>query len=490
MWSNEQETVIYQHADARTGDHGTLTIPYTHAMSEVTVVVTVDESFTKSRPLLDSYASLKLHGMNTVATMTAPNGTYSSNTPAEITMLGDAAYSNTTTPKVRTYTGLIAPGSTIKDGNKLLDITIDGVKYEVNVTSAMLTTDKWAKDHATKTESETNKTYILTQPGVNYRLEVGVGKAQVKVNATIADWVTVTAEGQGHVHYANDVTTTVNGEEFTANSEFSLYRLLSTASNESDAGKRDNSSFGNVATTPKYNATSKKWENTPLIYWTSTTDKYFFRALAKKTDENTNTITNTDATTDVSQGVKDILWGTTPDDATNGYAKGQSISPRSGDVPISFEHALSRVTFKLVTTGSSEDNPLNPAYVNLTNATIAVSNLYTTGTIQLDNGTITTTSKTVDAISKQSYPITNLHTIPQTIGDDAIVTITLSDNTVYKLQLNQCVVTGTTTPITVWEAGKHYEYTITVEKDKVQFRALIKQWEEKEGSGNANLEWD
>ena len=108
----------------------------------------------------------------------------------------------------------------------------------------------------------------------------------------------------------------------------------------------------------------------------------------------------------------------------------------------------------------------------------------------MDNGTITTTSKTVDAISKQSYPITNLHTIPQTIGDDAIVTITLSDNTVYKLQLNQCVVTGTTTPITVWEAGKHYEYTITVEKDKVQFRALIKQWEEKEGSGNANLEWD
>jgi len=503
LWSPKQNPVTYTHNDAKNDDHGTLTIPYTHAMSEVTVVVTVDESFTSSNPLAG--ATVKLKGMNTVASLRAPLGAaagYGEDASTNVVAAGKGYYSHTSnnimmynsatsnSNKTRTYVALVAPGSTIKDGNKLLDITIDGVKYEVNVTSAMLTTDKWAKDHATKTESETNKTYILTQPGVNYRLEVGVGKAQVKVNATIADWVTVTAEGQGHVHYANDVTTTVNGEEFTANSEFSLYRLLSTASNESDAGKRDNSSFGNVATTPKYNATSKKWENTPLIYWTSTTDKYFFRALAKKTDENTNTITNTDATTDVSQGVKDILWGTTPDDATNGYAKGQSISPRSGDVPISFEHALSRVTFKLVTTGSSEDNPLNPAYVNLTNATIAVSNLYTTGTIQLDNGTITTTSKTVDAISKQSYPITNLHTIPQTIGDDAIVTITLSDNTVYKLQLNQCVVTGTTTPITVWEAGKHYEYTITVEKDKVQFRALIKQWEEKEGSGNANLEWD
>ena len=399
--------------------------------------------------------------------------------------------------KTRTYVALVAPGSKIKEGETLLDITINNVVYVVKVTGNgnddMLHSDHWGKDHSsTDVGKDSEKNYILTKPGVNYVLNVSVGRAKVHVVANIADWTPVNASGEGHVDYGTgDVVTispTFNESTFTENSSFKLFRLKSTVAN------KDNSSdwAETKATYEEVSGEGKKWTASPVFYW-NTSESFNYRALAKLTFETgtapDKTYTIDDGSfsknTTVNQGSDDILWGTTP--AHNSIAEGGAIAPRSGAVPISFKHALSKVTFDLVTTGSSDSDP---AYVNLTNATIAVSNLYTTGTIQLDNGTITTTSKTVDAISAQACPITKLHTIPQTIGDDAIVTITLSDNTVYKLQLNQCVVTGTTTPITVWEAGKHYEYTITVEKDKVQFRALIKQWEEKEGSGNANLEWD
>jgi hypothetical protein len=46
------------------------------------------------------------------------------------------------------------------------------------------------------------------------------------------------------------------------------------------------------------------------------------------------------------------------------------------------------------------------------------------------------------------------------------------------------------TAIDQWERGKHYSYTIHLEKEQITFRAVIKDWETHYGSGNANLEWD
>lgn len=491
LWSPSQPAVTYAHAASKDANHGMITIPYTHAMSEVTVEVTCDESFTKSKPLVSG--SVLLYQMNTVATLTAPTGGCESTTSVNITMLPDPAYSSTATPKTRKYTAVIAPKSKIKVDEKFLDITIDGVKYEVSVTSAMLAADKWATDHTGEHQgTESGKNYILTKPGVNYHLAVNVGKAKITVIATIKNWETLNAEGTGTVHYDNNVaSTTVTGGTFVDGSKFSLFRLLYGTATDA-ANERGNDASWSDAVTSSYSTSDSKWTNSPLIYWTSTTDKYFFRALAKMTAE--NTITNeglTSKNTSVSQGNNDILWGTTP--TADGYSEGDAIAPRSGDVPISFKHALSKVTFKLQT-GTGE------ALVNLTGAKIAVSNLYTTGTIRLEDGEITSLDGKT-GIASQECPNTGLSTfaIPQTIGDDVIVIITLpgEGNAVYKLKLKDCIGdNGTPADATddgaigVWEAGKDYTYTITVEKDKVQFRALVKEWTVVQGSGNANLEWD
>ena len=75
----------------------------------------------------------------------------------------------------------------------------------------------------------------------------------------------------------------------------------------------------------------------------------------------------------------------------------------------------------------------------------------------------------------------------------AVIRITLADGTTYKAQLNLCDVTtagGMGGKITEWKRGTHYKYVITLQKEAITLRVMIKDWTETSGSGNANLDWD
>ena len=126
--------------------------------------------------------------------------------------------------------------------------------------------------------------------------------------------------------------------------------------------------------------------------------------------------------------------------------------------------------------------------MDFTDATIAISNLSVDGTLNYGDGSITPKTAVENAIPAKDA-INGEIVIPQTITDSSVMTITLANGAVYKLQLNQCL-DATDTVIGEWERGKHYTYTIHVEKEKISFRALVKEWVESTGSGNANLEWD
>ena len=131
-----------------------------------------------------------------------------------------------------------------------------------------------------------------------------------------------------------------------------------------------------------------------------------------------------------------------------------------------------------------------------------ISNLYTAGTIRIDDGNIDLTGSTSDAISVDKGGTTNQQTrnlvtdlivVPQSL-EGAIVTITFTDGesnvySAYTIPLNQCVVLGGSTPITAWEMGKNYSYTIKIKKETVQFHALVKDWDVVTGEGDAALVW-
>ena len=87
----------------------------------------------------------------------------------------------------------------------------------------------------------------------------------------------------------------------------------------------------------------------------------------------------------VASNGPDIIWGTTAHHwgmtaPVKEYNRSYAIAPRTGGVPIVFEHVMSKITFALETT-TADDNKK----VNLEGATIAISNLYTQGKIKLDD---------------------------------------------------------------------------------------------------------
>lgn len=550
------DIVPYAHSDSHSGDHGTIEMAFTHAMSMVTVTLIADEGFVPNpensfagvtNPLLNT--TITLNKANTVTQLTANVSTTFS---PEVQTTADyiknvkmcpGAYSESN-QYTRDFTAIIAPGTKLKVGEQLLEITnVDGNNYKVDITDDMLAEadNKWGKGHTTYDE-ETKKT-IRTQPGTNYHLTVTVKKTSVQVSTTLADWKELTATANGKIVFDDDdvnlvmddgmISSNKNGMEvvavdqndFVNNASFSLFTLKSTSSN-AEATARTNASY-TYATVSTFNnnvpPTSDEWLNTPKLFWENATDSYYFRALAKfnSVDEDLNNISSVSAwasgntgedVQSVSQGTiaegHDILWGETAkhkgmsSNPAKIYQRGAAIPPRTGGVPIAFEHALSKVTFILDTSDDA-------AAVSLSQAQIAINDLYTSGTISIEDGSITpAASKTPAAISgtaaaTNDQPVTivnNLIVMPQTIVDGTKVTITLENGAIYSLPLTSCKVATTDdpdeeplagAPITAWERGKNYIYTIHIEKEKIDFRVLVKDWDAPVyGSGDANLEWD
>lgn len=455
LWSKTSETVSYNHAK---DSHGTLPIPFTHAMSKFTIVVVAGDGF-KDADL--TTATVKLFGMNSTGTFTAPTSTVApESTTVDIGMYGNTA---SATDHSRAFEAVAVPQSDLSENKHLATITMAGNTYKVIITSGMLTS--W-KDGITDSKSKSN---------YNYKLTVKLNKQTVDVKATLANWTDVSATGNGEIQFSADVTSIDkdNASSLKEGDSFSLWM------------SEDKDAMGDIVTTPSYNTTDSKWNNSTPIYWPNDSTNLYFRALAKKTADH---ILEAVTTTDVSQDI-DLLWGTTAKHKGNGsidYTEGAAINPRTGDVPLIFKHAMSKVIVKLATTEDTDASS-----VDLTGATVKIVKLQTAGTIAIASGQISATGEPsevsfgeVDA-NKTCYLIM----IPQTISNDAIVTITLKDgSTKYKIQLNTC--TAGTAPITAWERGKSYTYTITVKKEAVQFRALVQDWTETTGSGNANLDWD
>lgn len=531
LWSPEQETVQYDHSTAHNANHGTLQIPFTHAMSQITVTVNAVDGFSSPpNPLASTI--LKLNNMHTVTTLTAPTSGWT-DVPGDananvktITMFGESYVSNA---KTRNYTAIVAPGTKLKEDDTLLEVTnADGNNYTLDITSAMLdNATGWGLNHSgDKQGTDGGKKYVVTQPGYNYHLDLTINKSAVQAHATLIGWSDVNASGEGKIVLddTNDNLimddSEVGGEngvkviavdknKFTGGSSFSLFRVKHDASHDTE-GERTNDAydFCTISTFQDNGGDAyDEWVNAPIIYWPNVTDQYYFRALATYTSStqiaSVGSITpSLNKGVSVSQGTtatNDILWGTTAKHSghsTTTYNRGVAIPPRKGGVPIAFEHAMSKVTFNLETTGDESVLPTN-AKVDLTGATIAITNLYTDGTISIETGDITGGTKNTtaagvsSAIPAQVYPITNLFVIPQAFDADAKVVITLPnyDNAVYSIPLKDCVESGGTTPITAWERGKNYTYTIHIEKERVQTHVLVKDWEAVAGSGTATLEW-
>lgn len=457
LFAKTQAPVSYSHGTAETDNHGILVLPYSHAMSKITVNVTADEGFADKANFGSSVLTLK--HMQTKSSVNAPAGTVTASTVTD-DVKDIITWKSATESKTATFQAIVAPGTNLSVGNFIATISnVDGNNYNVPITTAMLTgwEDKLTPankvSYGDVAEAKTRATIneakgYLTQSGVHYVLNVTIDKQKITVRATLADWDKVTATSGAQIVFDPDVTGKGNIATALQTGGFDVYKSSSA------------SDFSQKSTTLTY--ADSKWSYSPIIYWAGQGDASYFRAVSPKDRDNET----------LNQGV-DLLWGTSGDAA---------ITPRTGDVKLDFEHLMSKLCIKLETTTGDDK-------VDLTDATIKITNMATTATYSIVDGTVTADSPAETMLSDKSSGFTET-VIPQTIGNDARVIITLKDGTTYSLQLNGCVATGTTNPVSEWLKGKNYTYTIKLTKQEITFSAVVKQWVDATASGSATLDWD
>lgn len=458
LWSPTQPVISYKH-DA--GTRGTLTVPYTHAMSKFTIVVTGGEGFAAGD--LDA-TTATLQNMLKKATFTAPNGGYA---PTADTWATVGMYLAGKSGLTNTYTALAIPGRMLTKGETLVVIDkADGNKYEIKLTKAIL--GAWGA------QLDGGKTL----PGVNYQLTVTINKQKIEVIAKITDWTDVLATGDAEIKFDSDITDSditdsgIVGDTFTEGDKIDIFH---------------NPALASLTRTTTSTLTAGTWVNNPQIYWENGSTAYYFRALTEydRASSKYVTVSGSNAIAETH----DLLWGTTAKHLT--YSEGAAINPRTGDVPLKFSHVMSKITVKLAT-------PAGDAGVVLDGALITINGLHTDGTVDITDGKITpgSTIGNITEFASATHPVSgktsldNYVVVPQTLGDEIILKIRLANNTTYSITLNTCCVEGTSTPITAWEQGKHYIYTIGVAKEGIKLIALVKKWKEVLGSGDATLDWD
>lgn len=460
LWSKTQNPVSYQHGNNSGDSHGTITIPYTHAMSKATIVLTAGEGFGDKA---FENTTITLKGVNI-------KGKFTASTANVVGTEGEGQYDtddiqmkklpiDENNKKEVIFECVFVPNTLLSANNEWAEIKdVEGNDYNIYLTETMLGNDAW---NATSTAS-----------GVNYKLTATINKQKIDVVAQIADWINKGTSADGKILFTTDLTGVVY-YDMTRGTSYDVFTSESQTSGYSKSTTR--------------NYTDSKWTDEPVIYWQGEGKGLYFRGLAKY--EN-NLITSVEGCTTANQGT-DLLWATTPqhtgkDNSGNDktYPAGDKIDPRTSFVPLKFGHAMSKVKFVLKTT--TDEN----TKVNLEGATLSIPGITTNGTIDVANGNITLGSTTADLAPVHN---TEYIVIPQNLAGKKL-TITLNDanadekKTTYSILLTDCKVDGNT--ISSWERGNSYVYTITLAKEAIQFRALIKDWNKKTGSGDASLDWD
>lgn len=395
LWSGTPDSYVsYNHNNpASVG----LRIPYTHAMSKVTVVLVAGKGFEDDD--MDG-SKITLKGMNTVCSVDAAHSELckdqitnfsAEETIKDITMYKHSDHGSITvsdgTKPTRSFEAIVVPNKTWAIGNAIATITgMDGNTYNIVATESII--NQFKDSGATLTGDGK----VILEPGKNYKLTITVDKQPQNIVAEITDWENIEATGVGSIQFAADVVSHNMTTENVVGS-FDLWRSTA-ATPEHDSFEEDGVLENGVTKATTVTYSGGKWTNSPEIFWANGNQKYYFRALAKfvQVEEQKQIISNEDISSfDVTQGT-DIVWGTTSEhrgtytdtDGTSktiDYAEGAAINPRTGTVPMTFYHAMSKISVKLETSTGADA-------VDLAGAKISIANIYDGGTIDLTYGSI------------------------------------------------------------------------------------------------------
>ena len=502
-----------------------------HALTKVTFKIKRGDGFGTSTGVFNfnsATENIVLTGFNTNGTLNISTGEFSSVTTTNpITSLADT---KTSADAAFDYvlTCLMLPGSALTStATDEVYFTIDDNKY--HITKAQLATalaSKKLTDNSTAALADGSK----MRPGVHYVFTMTVSKKKIdKLTASIVEWETVNADGMTPSNARITVSLLDNGTKKTGNADFDLYRKASTSGTISDVFEDYVWSTGYVpSATPTlnkailventtdsgiYTAKESTIASNPEWYWPDNKTFYHFRTVMPKDHSVTEDGTNGDyITLTGAESYTDVCWGapfnnttekltyslTTGFDNTSSTSHqiSKAIGPTTETINMVMFHMMSDVTIQL-TTSTGDDA------VDLTNATVQLTNIHPTGKVLMGNGLVTPTGdptnvngtvSLVNSVYQWHYGF-----VPQSLTDvngttnDVVLTITTTDGNRYIVDMESVVATTVGNNLIAntyskdsnnkyiinrWYPNYKYTYTFNLKKSGVEtISATLANWE-------------
>lgn len=508
-------------------------LKFTHALSKITVVLTAGDGFVDKNGdasldfandpevLLTSNvanSSTNPEWACTKGNVNITSGgvtlTGTSGDPAVITM-GQAS----STGHVVTKEALVMPGSQFTADDAIIArINADGNIYYVT-----------AKNIRAKIAGDTK----MTEAGKNYIINVTVNKTDIVVTATVANWTNISAD---EVAPVINVSGDLGGSSvISSDNTFSFYRSSIPSGDwgySNDESLIENNYYKEESIL-SYNHSTTIWTMSPVLYWPNHNTHYHFRAVWPRT---VITTTGDEGSPRVVEGVLGGLPYQLIDVHNEAYKSSQfpsdlmiarpdvpneyqncgnneaghlkvnlytnGICAREGTINLKFKYMMSQVEVILTTTDTDYDK------VKLDGAIVELVNVHKTGSVKLGSMEVVTTgtSPLSDPVRDTfgdytlDYNSTSKHYHSAIVPQPLTFSTPLADgNLKFRIKIMNAAgdavddiyyadikpisvkVTGSSdaaAPVTNWESGKHYVYTLHLSKTEIKVTASLANWTE------------
>ena len=519
---------------------GSGNLVFNHALTRVTFKIKKGDGFTTSDPFAFSNdnENIVIKAVNTKGTFDFKEGEFESSS-VETGDIKQFAVTDNRSTDGATYAyelnALLVPGSDLSSTTAgQIYFTIDNNLYQLSKSTLMTALDgKTLSDNTTSALDAENK----MRPGVHYVFTMTVGKKKVSnFTASVVEWETVTAEETTPTNARITMTLMDNNAKITGEAEFALYRSTVTSSTIDD-------SYENYSWTTGYTPAKNKAqlvehsEKTGVYaaqdaekpnadwYWPDNKTFYHFRTVMPKAtvvnegDTNGNYISLAAGFNKkyIDSGTyTDVCWGapfasTTSKlnydydvngfdgkDAPTPHQLYKAIGPTAQTINMIMFHMMSDVAINLTTTTGDDK-------VDLTNAKMQLSNVYSEGKVLMGNGLVVPTGTagiiTNETATAGTYQMPWMYGfIPQSL-ENVVLTITTKDNNQFFVAMNEVLATVGSTiianPYTLkngkyvidrWLPNFKYTYTFKLSKAGItQISASLADWENVE-AGDDNVQ--
>lgn len=405
-----------------------------------------------------------------------------STTKSDITM---ARKATAVASKDATFEAQMLPGYTFADNTgRAIELTVDGNTY-------IITNNQLRAALNGKTGVNTG---FSTEMGKRYVFDITVAKTKIQnITATVLDWVDVTGTNipmdNSHVKFTflspTGTSCGIDDINFYRYGQ-NLGQIYTDNNYSASATDAAGKSFEGPATLSDEGSDGKFETN---WYYEDNKTAYHFRTLNNAAKGKVNSGQNAFTMTAGETASTDYHWGA-PMASTpvysfgNGFAdniaKGVVSATKDTELKIQEIHMMSNIIVKLKSNPETGD-----AAINLSDAQVTITDLYTGASVDMGTGKITATGDLGNNVmtAADEGKTHTFSVIPQildrTSGEKRYVGITIkvAGNEYHIVEELKAIKDASNNPITEWLPGHTYTYTFTLSKKKIEvITATIAQW--------------